>query len=122
MRKAILFLIGLALLSACTGSQKHDQGIKDTSAVRPSSKPAVSVSKKPCEGRDTLVYGEPAIFASYTEYKMRGSGVISFQLDINNRLDILYPDESKFGFLVLNEDKTFYTYGGVLYQSTIRIY
>jgi hypothetical protein len=109
MRKAILFLAGLAQLSACTSSQKDNQRIKDTSAVRPSNKPAVSVNKKPCEGRDTLVYGDTAIFASYTEYKMRGSGVISFQLDINNRLDILYPDESKFGFLVLNEDETFYT-------------
>jgi hypothetical protein len=112
MRNAI-FLISLALLNACTSSDKHATSKGHTTAVRDSvtasGKAAAPVTNKPCEAGETLVYEEPDVFSTYTEDKMRGSGVVSFQLDIHKRLDILYPDESTFGFLVRNEDDSFYT-------------
>lgn len=57
---------------------------------------------------DSLVYEGPTI-SSYTEQVKRGSGVISFDLAINDRLDILNMDNTKFGDIVLNEDLTYFT-------------
>lgn len=113
MRNAILFLIGLVLLSACTGNDKRITSKADTTAIhdslQASNKTAVPVNNKPCEPGQTLVYEEPDVFSTYTEDKMRGSGVVSFQLDLHDRLDIYYPDMSTFGFLVYNDDGNFYT-------------
>jgi len=47
--------------------------------------------------------------AFFVDAKRRGKGVISFHLDINDRLDILNQDGTPFGNIVLNEDMTFYT-------------
>jgi len=40
---------------------------------------------------------------------MRGQGVISFSMNINDRLTILNEDDTQFGEIVLNEDMTFFT-------------
>jgi hypothetical protein len=112
MRKAILFLTGLALLNACTSSKKNPAVKADSTTVHDSlriSKTAtIPVKNQKCEAGDTLIYGD-SVFNSYTEDKMRGSGVVSFQMDVNDRLDIFYPDGATFGYLVYNEDGTFYT-------------
>ncbi|MGY4385182.1 hypothetical protein ACVWYN_002218 [Pedobacter sp. UYP24] len=112
MRKAILFLISLAVLNACTSNGKHSGSNKDTTAVLasvPAPDKAADTVSRPCEAGQTLVYEEPDVFSTYTEDKMRGSGIVSFQFEINDRLDIFYPDLSTFGFLLYNEDGSYYT-------------
>lgn len=60
------------------------------------------------EGELLLFQGET--FTSYTEDKMRGKGVVSFTMDINDRLAILdIEDDANFGEIVLNEDMTYFT-------------
>lgn len=60
------------------------------------------------EGESLLFQGET--FTSYTEDKMRGKGVVSFTMDINDRLAILdIEDDANFGEIVLNEDMTYFT-------------
>lgn len=40
---------------------------------------------------------------------MRGHGIVSIRLDINDRPDIWDMDDAKFGEIVLNGDQTFFT-------------
>ncbi|MHA4896280.1 hypothetical protein ACXZ1K_16120 [Pedobacter sp. PWIIR3] len=56
-----------------------------------------------------LLYQKPGVFATFTESKKRGAGVISFQLDINDALRIYNEDGTLFGQIVLNEDLSYYT-------------
>ncbi|MFA4868576.1 MAG: hypothetical protein WC623_10275 [Pedobacter sp.] len=57
---------------------------------------------------DSLVYESPS-FSSYTEKVKRGTGIISFYLDVNDRLDIWNMDNTKFGNIVLKKDLTYLT-------------
>ena len=61
-----------------------------------------------CQESEALVW-EDETFSSYTEDKIRGSGIVSFTMDINDRLTILNEDDSSFGEIVLNEDMTYFT-------------
>lgn len=111
MRKAILFLTALVLLNACTGSENKASHKADSTenenSSRSSKTAAAQVNNQNCEPGERLIFEED--LKSYTEDKMRGSGVISFEMDVNDRLDILYPDGSTFGFMVYNEGGSFYT-------------
>lgn len=62
----------------------------------------------PCRESESLLF-EGETFSSYTEDKIRGSGIVSFTMDVNDRLTILNEDESSFGEIVLNEDMTYFT-------------
>jgi hypothetical protein len=48
-------------------------------------------------------------FSSYIDEEKRGAGVISFMLEVNDRLDIWNLDDTKFGEIVMNEDLTYFT-------------
>ncbi|RUT72190.1 hypothetical protein D0817_00805 [Flavobacterium cupreum] len=61
-----------------------------------------------CKEAESLVF-EAETFASYTEDRMRGKGVVSFTLEINDRLTILNEDDTTFGEMVLNEDMNYFT-------------
>jgi len=111
MRKAFLFLTGLVLLNACTSSEKKAPGKADSTDVkdslRSSKTASVPVNNQKCEPGERLIFEKD--LKSYTEDKMRGSGVVSFEMDVHDRLDIFYPDGSTFGFMVYNEGGDFYT-------------
>lgn len=109
----LLALLNLAFATGCGNSAKEQKiGADSTEAVLAETEPAAASKSTAtiadCKSADTLLYSEEGVFSSYTEYKMRGVGVISFHLDINNRLDIYNLDGSKFGFLVYNADQTYY--------------
>ena len=111
MRKIILFLTGMVLLNSCTSSQKKAASETDSTAVRDSLNSSkavrVPVNNQECEPGERLIFEKD--LKSYTEDKMRGSGVVSFGMNVNDRLDIFYPDGSTFGFMVYNEGGDFYT-------------
>lgn len=48
-------------------------------------------------------------FSSYIDEVKRGAGVISFTLEVNDRLDIWNLDDTKFGEIVMNKDLTYFT-------------
>ena len=80
---------------------------KNTDSIATSQKiPIGNVNS--CKEGESLVW-EGDTFASYTEDRMRGDGVVSFTLNINDRLTILNEDDSSFGEIVLNEDLTYFT-------------
>ncbi len=111
--KLLLAILSLVFTAGCSNSaKKQETGADSTQAVLAEAGP-VAASKSTaiiddCKSADTLLYSEEGVFSSYTEDKMRGVGVISFQLDINDRLGIYNVDGSKFGFLVYNDDQTYY--------------
>lgn len=111
MRKTILLLAVVALLNACTSNEKKSINKVDSRAVKtslPSSKTASApVKNQECEHGERLIFEHD--LKSYTEDKMLGSGVVSFKMDVHDRLDIFYPDASTFGFMVHNEGGDFYT-------------
>jgi hypothetical protein len=111
MRKTILFIVSLALLNACTGTGKKTAGKADSTVTKDSLRSlkttTVPVNNQKCEPGEKLIFEQD--LKSYTEDKMRGSGVVSFEMDVNDRLDIFYPDGSTFGFMVCNEGGDFYT-------------
>ena len=80
----------------------------ENSATTAPSEKVVKADITACRERESVVW-EGENFVSYTEDRMRGKGVISFTMDINDRLDILNDDDSNFGEIVLNEDLTFFT-------------
>ena len=57
---------------------------------------------------DSLLYQSPT-FTSYVDNTKRGAGVVSFILNVQDRLDIWNMDDTKFGEIVLNEDLTYFT-------------
>lgn len=80
----------------------------ENSATAASSEKVVKADITACREQESVVW-ESENFVSCTEDRMRGKGVISFTMDINDRLDILNDDDSSFGEIVLNEDLTFFT-------------
>ena len=67
-----------------------------------------TVKKFKVDPGEKLLYQDKSM-ASFIDAKRRGTGVISFQLDVNDRLDIFNEDGTPFGDIVLNEDMTYYT-------------
>lgn len=57
---------------------------------------------------DSLLYQSPT-FMSYVDGTKRGAGIVSFTLNVQDRLDILNMDNTKFGEIVLNQDLTYFT-------------
>ncbi|MFD0941569.1 hypothetical protein [Pedobacter boryungensis] len=68
-----------------------------------------SLNQGPCEPGEHLEYEEPNVFSTYTEDQIRGEGIISFELDLHKRLNFYDMDGSIFGFLVLNDNQSYYT-------------
>ncbi|WP_316834762.1 hypothetical protein [Pedobacter nutrimenti] len=113
MRK---ILIGLALstLIFISCNQKQQSKTADKAHDVPTAR---SISEKQIptadevsmpQSNDSLLY-EGKSFSSYIDAEHRGAGVVSFTLEVNDRLDIWNTDDSKFGEIVLNEDFTFFT-------------
>lgn len=104
----------LFFLTACKQNQSEQVSATDTVVTAPPAGPAVAeqnetqTGEPQCAASEQLLY-EDAGFSSYTEDKIRGEGVVSFTLDINDRLTILNMDGSAFGEIVLNEDMTYFT-------------
>lgn len=114
MKKRFFIYAATAILSiGCkdaphnTTATEHSQS-NDTSVSNGSSQEIASNKIIPCKESESLVF-EGEAFASYTEDKIRGYGIVSFTMDINDRLTILNEDDSSFGEIVLNEDMTYFT-------------
>jgi hypothetical protein len=114
MKKVITGIVMLAAYFTGCNNTPHDTADDKINHEVPT---AGSVSKKelPTVGEflaaqngDSLLY-EGKTFSSYIDSERRGAGVVSFTLDINDRLDIWNMDDTKFGDIVLNEDLTYFT-------------
>lgn len=109
---ASLFLIMIVLFTGCKGGPdtvkaKTSEPVKiDTQALP--NEPILSEHTNTCKEEESLLF-EGESFASYTENVMRGDGVVSITIDLNDRLTILNEDETNFGEIVLNEDLTYFT-------------
>lgn len=102
-----ILLIGCKDAPHNTTATKHSQS-NDTSVSNGSSQEIASNEIIPCKESESLLF-EGDTFTSYTEDKIRGEGIVSFTMDINDRLTILNEDDSSFGEIVLNEDMTYFT-------------
>jgi|GEM_PF-1342880 len=110
--KILLAILSLVFIDGCGNTHKKQQDGTDTiQAVLAETPRAEAPESAPvagdCKVTETLIYSDKAT-CSYTEDKLRGVGVISFQLEVNGRLDIYNEDGSQFGFLVYNEGHGFY--------------
>ena len=105
-----LFLVMFA--AACTRNSSTDHKLDSKAlpndSVSSDSASTHSGSSRGCKTASSLLFEDEGL-SSYTEDSIRGADVVSIQLDINDRLDIANLDGSVFGFLVLNEDGTYYT-------------
>lgn len=116
MKKIILTYAAIAfLLVACKETPHQETTVAETTnmeinevSVPTEASDETSLGDVTCKEGESLVF-EGETFSSYTEDKMRGQGVVSFTLDINDRLMILDEDDSNFGEIVLNEDMTYFT-------------
>ena len=115
MKKYFFIYIATALLIiACKqNSQDTEVTTQDTEFNKNTDSAATSHeipigNANSCNEGESLVW-EGDTFASYTEDRMRGNGIVSFKLNINERLTILNEDNSSFGEIVLNEDLTYFT-------------
>lgn len=113
MKKRYFICIALVIvLNACkdttasTSETTPDAITKGNSVT--ASEETVKSNIEDCRESESLLW-EGEGFVSYTEDRMRGKGVISFTMDINDRLDIFNEDDSNFGEIVLNEDLTYFT-------------
>lgn len=102
-----ILLIGCKDAPHNTTATEHSQS-NDTSVANGASQEIASNEIIPCKESESLLF-EGETFASYTEDKIRGEGIVSFTMDINDRLTILNEDDSSFGEIVLNEDMTYFT-------------
>jgi hypothetical protein len=113
MKKNILLCIVTAfLLISCKDNSQNttkteDSELNETTAAV-SSEEIQPTTSADCKEAESLVF-EGETFKSYTEDTMRGQGVLSFTMNINDRLTILNEDDTNFGEIVLNEDMTFFT-------------
>lgn len=110
-KKYIIYSILAVLVISCKETPNTATDAPQTnenSAPVASSEETVKADITACQEKESVVW-ESENFVSYTEDRMRGKGVISFTMDINDRLDILNEDNSNFGEIVLNEDLTFFT-------------
>lgn len=103
MRKSILFLLTACWLISCRQTNRQAKIAADSVSVTPA-----TASAADCSAGQELVYSND-VFSTYTEGRIQGKGVASFQFKVNDRLNIYNEDDSEFGFIVLNEDLTFFT-------------
>jgi hypothetical protein len=113
MYKLTSILLLIVLLTSCQSSSKKNLKVSDTvkssgSKTAGVKQPTVPLKNYKINPGEELIY-EDAGFATFSDSKRRGAGVISFSLDINDRLTIYNQDGSLFGQIVLNEDMTYYT-------------
>lgn len=103
-----ILLIGCkdATPDTVTGTENYQSN--DTSVSTASSHEISPNKIIPCQESESLLF-EGETFSSYTEDKIRGNGIVSFTMGINDRLTILNKDDSSFGEIVLNEDMTYFT-------------
>jgi len=114
--KITVFISLVVLVFAAACKQSPSAVNKTRSKARPndavvSSAPANqthSAASQECKSDTTLLYQDEGI-SCYTEDTIRGAGVVSFQMDLNNRLDIYDLDGGLYGDFVLNEDGDFFT-------------
>ena len=91
-----------------TGTKTGNGKLKGASVNTVYSRNSTTQRTTPCPAGESLIYGDET-FDSYTEDTMRGTGIISFLLMPNDRLTILNEDDSNFGEIVLNEDRSYFT-------------
>lgn len=102
------------LIVACKGTTGDTTANTKTPEFNKISVQATSPDKIPpgsistCKQGESLVF-EGETFLSYTEDRMRGQGVVSFIMNVKERLTILNEDNSNFGEVVLNEDMSYFT-------------
>jgi len=103
LKNKVIFLLTVIIsLGAC---------VETTKPVQPAVNEPTTVDtkvQKDCGNQEKLLYDKDG-FSSCTEDKIRGKGVVSFELNVNDRLNIYNEDDSEFGYIVLNEDQTFFT-------------
>lgn len=118
MKKKLSLLLLIFILFACNDSPRNTELKGRATESSKSSVTELSAKELPkvgitphanqCkEGEALLFAGET--FMSYTEDRIRGEGVVSFTMNINDRLTILNEDESDFGEIILNEDMSYFT-------------
>ncbi|MGY3213128.1 hypothetical protein [Mucilaginibacter sp. HD30] len=110
--KILLAIMSLVFTAGCGNVATQQQASTDTTQALLAESPPAEAPKSPpdagdCKATETLIYSDAGT-SSYTEDKIRGVGVISFQFEVNDRLDIYNEDGSQFGFLVYNEGYSFY--------------
>ncbi|WP_316748117.1 hypothetical protein [Pedobacter gandavensis] len=103
---------------ACVVTMLLLNGCNNASQSAANAARSVQIEKEASDGKtrkpgltknaDSLVYQNTS-FSSYSEKTKRGAGIVSFNMDVNDRLDIWNMDDTKFGDIVLNEDLTFFT-------------
>lgn len=93
------FIAVLMLLVSC--GHRDPESAKDRADTIPGKTPVATAQA------DSLLYKRNN-FSSYIDAVKRGAGVISFTLNINDRLDIWNLDDTKFGEIVLNKDLTYF--------------
>ena len=111
--KVSLFFIMIVLLVGCKETTSDavtavDSEMDKITTEASSNEQIASEDISSCKEEESLLF-EGESFASYTENTMRGDGVVSFTMDLNDRLTILNEDETNFGEIVLNEDMTYFT-------------
>jgi len=99
-KRSVFYILAATLLFGCTD--------KPQQAVRAPESPVV-VSQHPKPRYEKGLLYENQNFSSYIDEVKRGAGVISFTLEVNDRLDIWNLDDTKFGEIVMNEDLTYFT-------------
>jgi len=102
-KRPVFYLMVASLFFGCTGNpqQATEKPQKPATASSQASAPKPRYEKG-------LLY-ENQNFSSYIDEEKRGAGVISFTLNVNERLDIWNMDDTKFGEIVMNEDLTYFT-------------
>jgi len=103
IKRSVFYILMATFLFGCTG--------KPQQAVQAPESPVVA-SQQPNAPKPRYEKGllyENQNFSSYIDEVKRGAGVISFTLEVNDRLDIWNLDDTKFGEIVMNEDLTYFT-------------
>jgi hypothetical protein len=112
MKNKVIFLLAVAIwLTSCEESKKQPPSSAislGNAAIPLSAQKQPKTTKQECSAGEELIYDNNN-FSTYTEDKIRGKGVVSFQLDVNDRLNIYNEDDSDFGYIVLNENLIFFT-------------
>lgn len=105
-KRSVFYIVMAAMLFGCTSKQQ------ETTQVAESPQSDTIASQQPNAPKPRYEKGllyENQNFSSYIDEVKRGAGVISFTLEVNDRLDIWNLDDSKFGGIVMNEDLTYFT-------------
>jgi len=105
-KRSVFYIIMAVILFGC--NSKPQEAIQ----VAESPQSATIATQHPNAPKPRYEKGllyENQNFSSYIDEVKRGAGVISFTLEVNDRLDIWNLDDTKFGEIVMNEDLTYFT-------------